>query len=256
MMILTESYGNNSNVLFQNLHLAAFCRKYDVEFVNPFICKYSEIFPNLRKDTRSLRRFSNIELKIRKLFSHNFGVNESHEKQQQWLLSRGNRKTWVRGWGFRSYKDTEEQRQSFRDFFTPICNDKILSETDIIKKNGKVLSVHIRRGDYRTWNSGQYFYDDATYSELIRKTMQCIQGIGTIQIFSNEEIDMAFFRMDGVNVVAPKGLWFEDQWRMSLSDAIVGPPSTFSLWASYIGSVPIWQVKSQIDDVTMVVANG
>jgi hypothetical protein len=32
---------------------------------------------------------------------------------------------------------------------------------------------------------------------------------------------------------------------MSLCDAIIGPPSTFSQWASFMGRVPRLQIKSR-----------
>ena len=41
----------------------------------------------------------------------------------------------------------------------------------------------------------------------------------------------------------------EDQWMMSQCDYLMGPPSTFSAWASFMGKVPIarmWSTEYRI----------
>lgn len=121
---------------------------------------------------------------------------------------------------------------------------------------GKILSVHIRRGDYRRWQGGKYYFEDSVYLECIQRTLDVSPDIQKIMLFSNESIDIGRYKNIGVNVVYSQGAWYEDQWKMAQSDLIVGPPSTFSLWASFVGKVPIWHVEESKSDVKFKVSNG
>ena len=57
-------------------------------------------------------------------------------------------------------------------------------------------------------------------------------------ICSDEKIDMADFSgFDCYQI--PLSLDIEDLYALSLCDYIIGPPSTFSMWASFYGNVPL-----------------
>ena len=55
------------------------------------------------------------------------------------------------------------------------------------------------------------------------------------------------------------GSWKEDQIILQSCDIILGPPSTFSMWASYISQIPLIKLSSMeikefsIDSICMVV---
>ncbi|MBP5722772.1 MAG: hypothetical protein J6X18_04245 [Bacteroidales bacterium] len=59
-------------------------------------------------------------------------------------------------------------------------------------------------------------------------------------MFSNEDLNDSF---DSFNVIYSKEQWYVDQYIMSLCDYIIGPPSSFSGWASYMGDVPLYQIR-------------
>lgn len=244
MIVLAKSFGNNSNILFQNLHLEAFCREHDVQFVNPFLQKYSTVFPDLMQSIHSEYSFSGGLLMLKSLFARNFDGSRSVEADRQWLLNQMDRRAWVKGWAFRSHEDVEKSKKYFQRLFTPICDSEVRRELEDAKRGGGVLSVHVRRGDYRYWQGGQYFYEDNTYVELIRRALNAAPGINKVMMFSNEFVNVSLYEGLGIEVIHPRGEWYEDQWRMAQSDFIIGPPSTFSLWASFIGDVPIWQVAA------------
>ena len=42
-----------------------------------------------------------------------------------------------------------------------------------------------------------------------------------------------------------KGSWKEDQIILQNCDLIVGPPSTFTMWASYISQIPLIKINSE-----------
>lgn len=256
MIILAQPYCNNSNILFQNLHLDAFCRSNNLEFINPHLKPYGAIFPNLEKwnyfaDTKHANF-----LKFKSLIAKNFDGSRPPEVDRQWLLARKNLTTWVKGWYFRSHKDVVEHRDYYKSLFTPVCDADIRREIDTLKMKGKVLSVHIRRGDYRRWQGGKYYFEDSVYLESINKALDTSSDIKTIMLFSNEPIEIDRYKSLGVEVVYSQGAWHEDQWKMAQSDLILGPPSTFSAWASFVGSVPIWHVETLTSKVNFQVSNG
>ena len=97
-----------------------------------------------------------------------------------------------------------------------------------------LVGVHIRRGDYRTFRGGEWFYDDLHYcnwmSELSSK-----KNVRFL-LFSNEKLDVDLYLKKGLDVVIMQGSAVEDLCCMSLCDYIMGPPSTYSSWASLYGN--------------------
>lgn len=61
-------------------------------------------------------------------------------------------------------------------------------------------------------------------------------------ICSNEEIDLSSF--NELNVFKGQGHFVADLHSLSLCDYIAGPPSTFSMWASFYGQKPLWQIEN------------
>lgn len=256
MIVLAKSFGNNSNIFFQNLHLEAFCRTHDLQFVNPFLKKYSAVFPEIAQSIHANYSFAAGQLTLKSLFARNFDGSRSVEADRQWLLNQADRQAWVKGWAFRSPEDVGKSKEYFCKLFTPGCDREIKLELDEAKRGGRVLSVHVRRGDYRYWQGGRYFYGDDVYVGLIQRALNAKPDINKVLILSNELVKVSLYDGLGVEVLHSRGEWYEDQWRMAHSDYILGPPSTFSLWASFIGSVPIWQVASPSSTGVFEVSKG
>ena len=40
------------------------------------------------------------------------------------------------------------------------------------------------------------------------------------------------------------GSWIEDQLILQSCDMLIGPPSTFTMWSSYIAKIPLIQIDS------------
>lgn len=247
MLVLTKTYGNNSNILFQNLHFDAFCRSVGVKFVNPFMRKYGSVFPNLQLEA-DFGDFSKIQLFVAFLWSHRITEstsNGSFRILKQRIARSGENKLFVSGWGFKSFEDTEMMREYYKRLFTPIRAKEILEQKFHHQHPNKTLAVHIRRGDYRTWNAGIYCYSDEVYIQAINRVLEQDRDIHRVCIFSNEHVDQESFSLISMPVSIETNEWFHDQWIMAHCDYIIGPPSTFSLWASYIGSVPVWHINGQ-----------
>lgn len=105
-----------------------------------------------------------------------------------------------------------------------------------------VIGVHVRRGDYKTWADGKYFFSDEVYEKYMDNLEQKIKQANGKRVkfivFSNENI--SFKESDRILISLNE--WYVDQYLMSICDYLVGPPSTFSAWASYVGSVKYFHI--------------
>lgn len=151
----------------------------------------------------------------------------------------------IDGWEHRSdLSFINEERAKLLDLFMP--REDIISHVDEYFSNydGVTVGVHIRRGDYKEHLDGRYFFDDETYLSVIQDIKNQIikKGINNVRflICSNEPFIM---RNDVANMFQIEPLFssdcMTDLYGLSRCDYIIGPPSTFSQWASFMGNTPL-----------------
>lgn len=148
----------------------------------------------------------------------------------------------VEGWGVRYLDLMFNYIDEIRDHFAFNSNTE-LSVNNYLDRNGSEgvvrIGVHIRRGDYKTWNNGRFFFND---DEFIQKVHSLIA------LLSNREIEVYICSNDshlkhelydhslkGAKVLFPHGNPGEDLCLLSKCDYLIGPPSTFSLIATMYG---------------------
>jgi hypothetical protein len=111
------------------------------------------------------------------------------------------------------------------------------------KSPGLIIGVHIRRGDYISWFNGKYYYQDSDYIKIMKEILQVAFPEAYFVICSDENIEHANFTDLG-NKVEFSGLNFiQDLILLSECDMIIGPPSTFNAYASFIGEKPLYTIK-------------
>lgn len=102
-----------------------------------------------------------------------------------------------------------------------------------------VVGVHLRRGDYKEAYGGRYYYSDGDYLGFMRQIAAYLERPVRFVAVTNEKLDLDFFKANGMELENVSGSPEEDLVTLSECDCIVGPPSTFSWWASYYGDKPI-----------------
>ena len=104
-----------------------------------------------------------------------------------------------------------------------------------------VIGVHIRRGDYATWNDGHFFYELEDYHQFMLRIQHLYAGRRvSFFISSNENFSLDLFegcecRRFGRETSGA----ILDLYTLSLCDRNIGPFSSYSRWASFIGEVPL-----------------
>jgi hypothetical protein len=156
----------------------------------------------------------------------------------------------VEGWLFRDYANFNKYEDEIRKVFTPVDKYKleVKSIMDSIKnKADVVIGVHIRRGDYIRHEGGKFFFDNTVYADKMLQVKDSFTNEGKSCIFlicSNESIQPTYFPAD-LKLITANRHFITDLYCLAACDGIIGPPSTFSIWASFYGKVPLAQINSK-----------
>ena len=115
-----------------------------------------------------------------------------------------------------------------------------------------VVGIHIRHGDYKTFFDGRYYYTLEEFHQFMLR-IQNIYPDRRMAFFisSNEAFDVSQFT--GCRCYRfgkePSGDML-DLHTLSLCDRILGPWSTYSRWASFIGEVPLCFIEHKDQQFT------
>lgn len=164
-------------------------------------------------------------------------INDAQFKKSFITFYNGNY-TWFDNTDFSKY------RNELIPFFRPVVKyrDSIKSFVTALRANTDiVVGIHIRRGDYASFAGGKYFYSDDIYISILSQFQSLVSGRLTFVICSNETIDIEKYK--DFNCVKSTGHFIEDMYILSECDYIIGPPSTFSAWASFYGQKPLYVVN-------------
>lgn len=159
----------------------------------------------------------------------------------------------VEGWHVRFYDLFLKYRHEIVDLFS--FNENISKKAQSFFAASSLpgslkLGLHIRRGDYKTWKGGMYYFDDETYMAYIQKFAEQFAGRRIdVYICSNDPtLDYnkfvgRFEKTAGVHF--RDGNPADDLCMLSECDYIMGAPSTFSLVASMYHDRPLMWIHDK-----------
>jgi len=158
----------------------------------------------------------------------------------------------VRGWSFSDHPNLARFRPEILKFHAPeepIASAARGAVNRARQSSGMVIGVHIRQEDYRFWKGGIHYYEVGEYARWMRSCAEAWKDHSpSFLICSSNDIDPAPFR--GLRIAGGPGFPMGDLHALSLCDRIIGPPSTFSQWASYSGNVPLCILESKLSEVS------
>lgn len=151
--------------------------------------------------------------------------------------------------GFVSGRDILYQREHYPEVWNDIkylfapnksISDRIdqhFADVRLHNPDCLIVGVHIRRGDYKEFCNGQYYYNDEEYAGFMREVVKMMESNVLFFISSNETIDRAHF--NGLKILDIRNKKpAEDMYSLTACDYIMGPYSSFSSWASFYGKIP------------------
>ena len=253
MIILAKPYGDHSNRLIQAIHYEAYCLDRGVSFFNITFDDMAQHYPSLKigRRLKAIRLLSRCMLRL--------GLTSIIEDVQQ-ISDLDNAATsmvtLVGGWDFRVHDLTRKHQDHFARMYSIdeslVGHNSLAKQIAEWKSDGQtVVGVHIRRGDYREFMDGRFYYLDFVYEAKIREIAMLCAARGSqarFVLFSNEPSSVCI--SEGLDCAVSRNDWHIDHWLMSQCDFLVGPPSTFTMWASYIGKTPYFHIsdpKAPID---------
>jgi len=145
------------------------------------------------------------------------------------------------GWGFRAIGAHKRNGDAVRRFFVPASPYRENVETmAAAARQGadRLIGIHIRRGDYRLFEYGRYFFPLAFYVRLMKQIRALLAPRRVRFVVSSDEPQLLETFGD-LDVVFGSGVPIEDLYLLAKTDAVFGPMSTYSYWASFYGDIPL-----------------
>ncbi|HOZ87710.1 MAG TPA: hypothetical protein PL029_08130 [Bacteroidia bacterium] len=154
----------------------------------------------------------------------------------------------VQGWRFRSDRLLAIHQIKIRDFFNPAgsFSQKVNSFFAQNFTPGKetIIGLHIRRGDYKTFEGGKYYYSIEQYVVILKNLALLFKNEQVhFLISSNETTGLNAADFSGFKITFAPGHELLDLYCLSKCSYIAGPPSTYSMWASFYGQVPLCMIS-------------
>lgn len=287
MIFFSHKCGQLGNRLFAFAHLIAFAHANGYKVANLAFEEYAPFFETTNQDafcrfptTRSLLRSSKIRfilftinrvvlkalriLNITQSNLHSVVIADLPEYAfEEWRFYQldtpafkklANKKfAFLFGRFFRDFENLQKHQIVIKEFFRPVPSivSNVRSLMAVVRRDeALIIGVHIRRGDYREFKNGKYFFSQTQYFErMMSLQLQHPERRMRFLICSNEQIDRGVFA--DIDHEMGTGLLVEDLYSFAACDLLMGPPSTFTKWASFMGNVPLLQIEDINQPVTL-----
>jgi hypothetical protein len=253
-MIFVAGYGQMCNNMLQFGHLYAWGKEHGVKVIALRFCyKYPFFKINTQKGyngcTYLWAKYGARWGLIRRIAFH----NETPPRPADLDMLLHTRYIVASGWHFRDYEAFLRQKEELRDLFSfkPAIIRKV--HAALPAAQGIRLGVHIRRGDYARWQDGRYFFPDETYIDLIRSFAESLhtEHLQILITTNDPSLSLAAYRKAlGKEVYRLSGNAGEDLCALSACHYIIGPPSTFSLMASFYRDTPLYWILDKHREIT------
>jgi len=276
ILIISDKPGQLCNRLWAISPLIALALDQQLKIYIPFFKKeYADFFqnieqfPNVRFEFSDLRlvntlickivRVCNLFLKrMNKVIPLSLFNISFIEKELPETINNKTSIYFIRSWSVQNKGPyVLKQKDAITALFLPRNEIKTDVDNQIMrykKKGLKIVGIHIRKGDYAAYRNGRYYFNDSTYTKYINE-MNCLlkkKGYETAFLLcSNGDIYTNQYNEGNLVFIINKTNAIKDLYALSLCDYILGPPSTFSMWASFYGRVPLKFISSSEEEITL-----
>lgn len=257
MIVISNKPGQLGNLLFIYGHFLAYGKEQDVRIVNPAFYGYRSYFAS----TAGFSLYRNkaaytfcyalsrllFRLRIKTRFISVMALDWNEEVDLEKAPELKSTFCFVQGWLFRSDRLFKKHENLIRDFFVPEISFKktldLFFEKHFSDPKETIIGIHIRRGDYKIFEEGKYFYSVEDYSQTIRQLALLFKDRNPhFLVCSNEKIVFGP-ELNHLKITSGPDHELLDLYALARCHYIAGPPSTYSMWASFYGSRPLYMIK-------------
>ena len=258
-MIYVYDLGWMCNNILQYGHGYAFAREHGLQATSLRFCykfRYFEISRDRRHNfARYLWAKYGSKLGVIPIVRYDIDIEKDPEAQHKEAFIASGKTVVVKGWHFRCYNLFLKYRSEITSIFAfkrninrkvdkyLLANESGTPPTQILR-----LGLHIRRGNYAQWQGGKYYFDDTVYINKIREYALLhpdrelhVYLCGNDRNISREAYRQAVGTVSKLHFM--NGNPGEDLCLLSRCDAIIGPPSTFSLVAAMYQDRPLYWIQ-------------
>jgi len=237
-MIFVSGFGQMCNNILQFGHFYAWGRVHGIKVIALRFCyKYRDFaICSTRHYNWFTYLFAKYGAKLK--FIPVISLTKEDMDAENMLRLQRSRFVLYKEWDFRDYEAFIAYREEIKTLFAfkPEIIKKINKRLPPLDGNVIRLGVHIRRGDYKTWLNGDYYYSDEDFIKVIKSFCTLFpENSIEILITSNEKNlpKEKYITALPAKIHFSSGSPAEDLYALSTCNYLIGPPSTFSLMATF-----------------------
>jgi len=268
MIVLSNKPGQLGSLLFIYANLFAYAKENNVRLRNPSFFAYFSYFESTCKRSKILnvvfyyfsffvsKTLTKLKIKFPFIYVKSLSENEVLDLDKPDKNLNDKVLCFIQGWLYRGNILFEKYNEEIKKYFLPksefvtLIDDFFLNSFD--SKNEIIIAIHIRRGDYKRFEEGKYLYEISDYVEIAERISQLDFDKNVhFLICSNETIDLSELNLTNLKMTLAPNHELIDLYCMARCHYIVGPPSTYTMWASYYGNVPLYQIQEKNNKITL-----
>ncbi len=280
MIVVTGEYGQLGNRLIVFANMIAAAREHGLRVANPAFHEYAAYFEGTRHDplcryplTRTWlpggtwwprllhRALTRGQRFMRTLHSRTGLMPWVRVRSIGWLrscnldspefvaLARRPGLLLAKGWLFRARQSFVKHGDEVRRVLTPSAphRERVAALiAELRRRADVVVGVHVRQGDYRTFLRGRFYFELEQYAAWMRH-MGALLGPRRVAFLVCSNAAPAPGALAGLDVTSGPGHVVEDLYALAACDHLIGPPSTYTMWASFYGRVPLYVATGRRD---------
>ncbi len=163
-----------------------------------------------------------------------------------WIVS-------LQGYRFRSPGAVRMERPWLTRIFQPIAAHRVPAEriaNRLRTRSDVLVGIHIRQGDYATHQNGRFFYELPVYRRLAERMVALLAPKRVaFLVCANAPVPVDTF--PGLTWDLGPGHFVADLHALSQCDHLLGPPSSFSTWAAFMGHASLYRVEDPAHPFTL-----
>jgi len=165
----------------------------------------------------------------------------------------GARIVFVHGWWIQAPESVRRHAPLIRGYFRPVDVYELASRRAVEQLRQKadvVVGVHVRLGDNWKWKGGKFYFPVSRYGVWMRELAGQFPGRKVAFLVCSDE-PRTEAEFPGLSVRLGPGSAVGDLYALAKCDYIMGPPSTYTQWASFYGDRPMLCLESEEQQVAL-----